>query len=337
MAECNRRERNLLRQIEAALGESSLPPPNRGRIVGGLARAIGRFRAENRNRAGVTREAGKRTEQLLERVLHAVSHAKEHQDGEVRRQATRLVRSAQSETFEQLEDRASKLRGTMNKSTHRLNELRQRELAWRCRLDEGTELAEVPTVDSLRSVGRELGLCVANRDETARDYHVRLREGESKFYTLSKEGELLWLAELDMNTDTIVEISAHSNDCVKLAHKQALRILEALEATADKEDTFANVGAFSTYLFGKEPDTRMHLIVNECSYRVDVFADQGRVVVRDVSGRRRTRWSLFQYEAPAGRGLGEWYSIYCGGIDLGQFVVLLLQRKVAGKISRLFG
>ena len=339
MAEHNREEKTLLRRVKVALDESFLLQPIQQPVVRGLARAVARFRAENRNRAGVTREAGRRTKKLLERVLLAIRDAKEHQDGEVVRQAKQLVRSAQHETFEELEDRGRDLYNQKRAFGHQRKERLQREQAWRKSLDDGTELAEVPTSDSLRSVGRALDLCVARSGGDGRGYHARLRDGESKFYTLSKGGALLWLAELDMNTDTIVGISAQSNGHVKLQRKQAVHILEVLEATADEERAFAGVGAFGTYLFGGEPDARMHLGVNECTYRVDIFADEGRVVVRERNKPRRwKRWSLFQRGGtPSGRGLDEWCAIYWDGIDLGQFAVLLHQPKVADKISHLFG
>lgn len=111
-----------------------------------------------------------------------------------------------------------------------------------------------------------------------------------------------------------------------------------MEATADQVSTFANTGAFSLYLKGRKPDGRAKVVVNGRRYRVDAFAEDRRVVVRESrlrSGRVRG-WSLFECEAPRNKGLTEWADVYCGSIALGQFAVLLQQEKVAAMIHELF-
>ena len=128
-----------------------------------------------------------------------------------------------------------------------------------------------------------------------------------------------------------------SNGKVALSRKRALRILEALGATADREPAFADVGAFSPYLSGGKPDGRIRLTVNGCRYRVDAFAKRRQVIVREQSlSRGRVRWSLFQREAPHGEGLAAWKDVYLGGVGLGQFAELPHHRKVAAMINRLF-
>lgn len=333
----NAKEKGLLRQIEEALAESPLPRQMHRPVSRGLRRAVGEFRADHRDGRGVTQPAGRRTRSLLKRVLRAIGHARNHPDGNVQRKARELVRSSQHESFEQIEERAKRFVGLMNKSGHRRNEKLRRARRIRLHIDDGAKLEEVPTVDSLRSVGRELDLCVAKRDYLARDYHHRLAHGESKFYALVVGGRMKLLMEVNEENE-ISEISARSNDEVVLSRKRALRILEALNATADQEPTFADVGAFSPYLFGGEPDDREHLTVNGRHYRVDVFAKRRQVVVLERSLKRgRVRgWSLFQREAPPGKGLAAWHDVYCGGIDLGQFAALLHQREVAAMINRLF-
>ena len=333
----NDKEKDLLRQIKEALAESSLPRPMHKPVPWGLRRAVGEFRADHRDGRGVTQPAGRRTRRLLERVLRAIGHARQHPDGNVQRKAKELVRSSQHESFERIEERAKRFVGLMNKSGHRRNEELRRARRIRLDIDDGAELVEVPTVDSLRSVGRALDLCVANQGYLARDYHHRLAHGESKFYALVVGGRVKLLMEVNEENE-ISEISARSNGEVALSRKRALRILEALNATADREPAFAGVGAFSPYLCGGKPDDRKHLTVNERCYRVDVFAKWRQVVVLEQSLQRGRvlGWSLFQREAPRGKGLTAWHDVYCGGVDLGQFAALLYQREVAAMINRLF-
>lgn len=336
MAAISREEERRLQQLERALDMSSLPAQMRERPLAALMRekvAMFRLLPANRNGAGVTPEAGGRTVQVLDRLRHAVRHAQEHQDPEIRRQAKKLLRTAQSETFERIEARAKQFVGLLHKSGHRRNERLRRAQAWVLGLDDGTELAEVPTVDSLRSVGRKLGNCVAKRDWDARNYHDRLAHGVSKFFTLSEKGQVLCLIEVDADEKTIKEVSTDFTP----TRKQALRILEALGATANNESAFVNVGAFSPYLSGGRPDARKWVEENGRRYRIDAFADQGMVVVRESSrksGRVRS-WSLFKREAPYGKGLAEWNEVE-DGISLGEFAVLLQQPQVAAVISPLF-
>ena len=335
MAAHSHREKQYLLEIGTALDKSSLPEQMRERLLAALEKVVEDFRLqlENRNGAGVTREAGKRTVQVLARMGHAIRHAEEHEDAEIRRQAKRLLRTAQSETFERIETRAKRFVGLLRKCGHRRKERLHREQACRLRLDDGTELAEVPTVDSLRSVGRKLGNCVANRDWDARNYHHSLADGVSKFFTLSEEGQILCLMEVNVDDNTIKEVSAEFAP----TRKQALHILEALGATADKRSAFADVGAFSPYLSGGRPDARKRVETNGRRYRINAFTDHGLVVVRESSlksGRVRS-WSLFERKAPRGKGLAEWRAVRAG-ISLGEFAALLQRPKVAAVMSRLF-
>lgn len=314
-----------LQKIETALRTSSLPPPVQA-LLSALAQAVAAFRAENRDGRGVTQAAGKRIGRLLAYLLYAIGHAEKHPDSEVRRAARRLVRSAQYETFEQLEARARKFVGLLRKSGHRRKERRQREQAWSAVLDDGCVLAEVATPDALREVGRQNQLCVANRG-IACDYLA-----DSRCFTLSGEGGFLWLLNVDKETDRVLEISARANDEVALPRELALEVLEVLGATADNVGAFCDVGAFSPYLFGGKPDARGRLVVNGRQYRLDVF-DGRQVVVRERSHKRKwKRWSLFELKAPRGKGLSKWHEVYYGGVDL---AALLLKPKVAAKLRRL--
>lgn len=197
-----------LQKIETALRMSSLPPPVQVQALPALAQAVAAFRTENRDGRGVIQAAGKRIGRLLAYLLHAIGHAEKHPDGNVRHAARRLVRSAQYETFEQLEARARKFVGLLRKSGHQRKERQQREQAWSAVLGDGCVLAEVATPDALREVGRQNQLCVANRD-IACDYLA-----DSRCFTLSGEGGFLWLLNVDKETDKVLEISADRKSVV---------------------------------------------------------------------------------------------------------------------------
>ena len=290
----NANAKEELRKIEELLVASSLPQPMHEPVPGALRRTVGKFHADNRDGRGTTHRAVERTQSLLTGVRCAIGHAQKHPDGNVRREAKELVRSAQHESFEHLEKRAKKFRGSLQRSGHRRNEELQSAQAARLHVDDGIELVEVPTVDSLRSVGGKLDLCVAKRDDLARGYHQRLAHGRSRFFKLVVEGKVKLLMEVN-DENEISEISARSNGEVELPRKVKLRILEVLDATADTVPAFADVGAFSPYRFGGKPDGRERLTVNGRRYRVDAFATPRQVIVREQSLRRgRVRgWSLF--------------------------------------------
>ena len=285
-------EESLLRDIKKALAESSLPQQMHEPVPRKLRRAVEEFRADadHRDGRGVTQQAGRLIQRVLERVLRAISHAQKHPDGNVRRKAKELIRSSQHECFERIEERAKGLVGLMNQIGYRRNEELHSAQAARLHVNDGIELVEVPTVGSLRSVGRELDLCVAKRDDLARSYHQRLADGESKFYKLVVGDQVKLLMEVDEENE-VSEISARSNGEVELPRKDALRTLEVLDATADTVPAFADVGAFSPYRFGGKPDGRERLTVNGRRYRVDAFATPRQVIVREQSLRRgRVSW-----------------------------------------------
>lgn len=189
-----------LEQLETALAMSPLRLPV-SPLIQNLTQEVATFRAENRDGRGVTQAAGKRTGRLLDRLPHAVRHAVEHPDGNLRVAAATLVRSAQYETFEQLDARAKAFVGSLRRSGHRRNERQQREQAWSANLNDGCVLAEVATPDALREVGRKSQLCVANRG-IACDYLA-----DSRCFTLSHEGEFVCLLNVDQ-TDKVSEIGA---------------------------------------------------------------------------------------------------------------------------------
>lgn len=218
------KENRLLKQIETALNDDThWPRLVRERVPLALGAAVEQFRthAKNRNGAGVTRAASQRTQKLLNRVLGAMRHSMEHDDGNIRREAKRLVRSVQNLTFEEIEDRGKRFHGLLLESGRRRNEKQQRNDAWRMTLSDGSELVEVTTVSSLRSVGRQLGNCVANLDDRARDYHDAMRNGWSRFFTWHKRDEMQCLIEMDTETRKVEEV----DDDFRPRRKEAVCIL----------------------------------------------------------------------------------------------------------------
>ena len=330
-------ERRQLKRIRTALSKSRLPREMQSRVPPALERKVKEFRANNTDGRGVTERAGRRVHKLLRRVELAIGHADTHADGNVRRAARTFVRSVQNESFDELEQRATVFRGLLQKSGRRRNEHARRKDAWCRRLDDGSEIVEVPTVDRLKSIGRQLDLCVARGDSVGSAYHTRLRTGDSQFYCVFDDGEAQCLIEVDAETNEVSEIDGRSHGEVKFNRRQALDILETLRATADYDKAFAQVGAFSPY-FADAPKKRLEIVAKGRRYRIDAFGDQ-KVVVKELSLKRGKTlgWSLFERTAPGGKVLPEWDDAGCSSLRLGQFATLLQHPEVVAMTKHLFG
>lgn len=324
-------EEVLLVQFKREINVSSLPATVKTVAPGSLKRTVGTFRDANRDGRGVTSAACKRVKRLLERAIGFLEYLEDDlADGNVLHRVREFYRSIPHERFEALEERTTNIVGLKQKIARRRNEKARRSRAERWEVLDG-ELVEVPSVESLRSVGRKLDLCVAKCDWVACDYHSRLRDGESKFYTWALDGSVCCLLEVDVATRCVLETSAKSNGEVSLSRRQALAILRALDATADDIEPFAEVGAFSPYLGRRKSDACLDLVANGLEYRVRAFADPRQVVVRNPRRNRTLGWSLFERNARPTGALPEWCRVggSINGLSLGEFATLLQRVDVA--------
>lgn len=287
-----------LEQFERALAGSSFHLRVKRTVPFRLRRSVRLFceLPANRGGRGLRHAVKVRICRILDYLRWAVGHADDHEDANVRTSARQLVRSILPLPFDQLDRRASKFVGLLRRVGHRRRERRllvARPTFWIGDL----EVAELVSSDQLTSVGRELELCVAHPNGDGRTYHDALREGDSKFYRLAKEGRAIGLIDVDVDEMRIDEAQGPEGDELRLQRKTAFDLLRRTETTADDVDAFARVGAFGVFLDGTP---RVPAISGAgCLYRVWVFPDKKRIAVAKTSAKSaKVSWSLFRRQDP---------------------------------------
>ena len=290
-----------LRQFERELAGSRFPAGVKRRTPGCLRRSVRVFRelSTNQDGRGLKRAVKQRICCVVDYLRGAVRHAYEHEDANVRTAAKALVRSSQVLTFDKLDQRASRFVGLLRRAGHRRKELRllvSRPTIWIGDL----EVAELVSVDQLRSAGRELELCVAHANDTGRVYHDALRSGESKFYRLAREERAIGLIEVEVDEMHIAEAQGPDGCALPLSRSLALDLLRQLETTADDVEAFSRVGALSVFLDGTPKVPAISFA--GCTYRVWTFPDAKSIAVSKTRGTRSRSWSLFERRDPKVRG-----------------------------------
>ena len=350
---------SLLRKFSSDLDASQFPQQAKSRAPHGLERRVREFleHPENRGRRRAKRQPMRRARKTMKHLTHAVRHACNHVDPSVRKNAKSLVRSTQHESFEVLEQRAGKFNGQLRKAGRRREEQRRRNGRSRRSVHGGWTLVEVNSVDQLRSEGRELGLCVAHSDDIGRDYHRQLRSGESEFWSVRRREKTRGLIRIDTEIRKVVESAGRGNGLLKLKRKVACKLLRELAATADDQDAFSRVGAFSS-LLDSRPKDATPIEFDGCEYRLWLapakkqIAIQARRPAKFGDGRAgRRRWSLFErddsavhlHRARRGRRSLRRSPEWCegcshpGAMSVGEFVDLLLRcPEIAERIREAF-
>lgn len=174
-------------------------------------------------------------------------------------------------------------------------------------------------------------------------YHGALREGDSEFYRLEKEGPAIGLIQTDAETRSVQETQGRGDRELKLSREEALEVLRALKATADDEPAFSRVGAFGGFLQEPKPTPIEHDL-DEWKYLIGCFPDKKQIVVkrrRPAHPEEDSSWSLFAAPDPmrlrrrrrsarcseARSSLASWSAVCChdGAMTEGEFVDLLLR------------
>ena len=343
----NLRVEQCLRQFDDLLDESKFHPDVKVKTTKQLRRRVDAWCAkpENHDRRGIRQNVLIEVKRTLNQLRHAVRHADEHENPNVRQRAKELIRSAQSLPFDRLRERASRFTGHLKRAGHtrKENRLKRNRLIFKVT---GLEVTELNSPDQLKSEGRRQQNCVAHND-TGGYYIEALRRGRSKFYRLAKGGKDIGLLELDVETRSVECVEGPGNTEVRLSRSQAIRILKKLDATADEVDTFSRVGAFSPFLNGKRIEPSV-IRFGSFSYRIWCFRDAKKLVVRRkslVEGKRSSAWSQFSINETEGRSrrfrgefrgktkplpnnrLGDWESTstHQGALSIGEFADLLVQ------------
>jgi len=273
-------------------------------------------RPEHQGRRGVRLEVVLCVRRTLTQLAHASKHSWSHWNSQVRTNAKALLRSIQSQPFEQIRERASRHQGLVQKVGHKRKE--EELLSRRPRLQAGRlTLVKQTSSDQLRSTGRTLRNCTAHRSSS---YHAALRQGRSAFWAVEDRGDLVGLIEVDVEDGQIVQCGGRRDDALMtLTKRQALEVIRTLDVTADDDvETFSRVGASEAFLDCDE--TKPHLRVESertthrgryryYEYCLWFFPDREKLVVRtrkrcaesetdkgSVEGR--PYWSLFLYSEP---------------------------------------
>ena len=157
----------------------------------------------------------------------------------------------------------------------------------------------------------------------ARKHWRRVECGLIELWFLLKNGEAHGLVELNLHTCEIT-LEDGCDDDIDLTPDAAFAILDALDdASADDQEAFARVGAFSVFRNGRpegepvEADGREIRIWN---YRNEII-----VAAEGPEGCRE--WSRFS------TGRKEWLEGFCNGMELGELFGLMTRHpKVAEKL-----
>lgn len=289
----------LVRRFQRVLAGSALPEQVKNHSGRALPRQLdAHWRLPcNRDGRGVRRDVAKKARTAIRQLIRAVGHANNHDDGNVRREARELLRSVQHVDFEEIQVLTSRFVGILNKAGHRREERKRQEKARRLAVADGYRLIEL-TVETLRSTGGELGgLCVAHNNWEGRGYHRALKDGSSEFWRLEKHGRVIGLIELDVESRKVADIRGKHNDAPKLERRVALALLQALDATGDDVETFAQAGAFRVFLDGT-PQPDAEAVHDNRTYEVWCFRKRRTIIVscrkpprhtaeRPIRGRRR--------------------------------------------------
>ena len=158
-------------------------------------------------------------------------------------------------------------------------------------------LARVVSVAELMSVGTKLHQCVAHGDSAGREYHQRLRRGESEFWQLlgRRPLALLEVREEAPKRRLIVEVGTPDDDALDLPAAILRRALVELDACGDDDYVFQRVGAFWSLRHSPEPAAS--LVFGNTRHRV--WRHPGEIVICTEAGESST-WSRFQRQPADG-------------------------------------
>ena len=309
---------NILRdlaQFTGILASTGLDPRCIEQAVENVTKLIQAFEEQPENRAG--RRVRKPVRKSVRRTLTHLSSAARHVGGgsASRAEARRLIRYAGCcDDFTALEREASRYRGRHNKIMRGINDRKAREAAREIWLDDDHSVLEVRTVSHLRSVGKRLRNCIGG--ELGSDYRDQLRQGESEFWALRRQGKHVGLLEVDTESRRIKECLGMANEPVGWKRGLFLELQRAVDADGDHVDEFIESGAFN--LFVHQPNLRPALLhIGERTYQV--WNSGGVLILCDD----RKRWSQFKLALRRHREFPSWEGYYGSALEVDEMVCLV--------------
>lgn len=186
------------------------------------------------------------------RHLNCAAGWQHHRDPNVQRSARALVKTVchGHTPFDELVNRAKKLRGVVNKAGKAHNDRKAIEgceplsLALPC----GYSVERLHTVAKLARAGRTLGNCAKDNGE---GMHDALRHRKADFYLVRRKTEPVAMLDADLATDRVTQFLGPSNDQVALPPFVLCSLLRQLRLDGDDVDAFLQVGAASIFASGQ--------------------------------------------------------------------------------------
>ena len=331
--------------------EEILPPALKAEFERLLPRKIDEFRGipENRDGRGVKHSVNQQIPRTLKRVEHAIEHAKNHKDQNIRAEARKLLRSVSKISFEELVTRTTRFAGALNRAGHRRKE--QERLKNRKRWEvHNLVVTQLTSSDQLQMVGRRFENCVGRKRSQGSSYHRSMRDGSGEFYLIERDGDRIALMMIDTRDRKIREIEGPGGKNVELDRNEALEISRILQINGNDCEPFSQVGAYKAFLYGtpKASDwIRFEDLMYKCYFHVEARRgrrDKQEIIIhrcrprhlpdgtvqsmqsswsRFTRGSGRTR-ERFRHEA----GLMSWddgWNYRNGAMTLGEFLDLALR------------
>ena len=317
-----------IHRLEAA----GFPKPALGKIKA----AIGEFLAEPGKRSG------KRAKKVLERLWSAYWHRDRHTDDNVKRKALKLVKTANhSVSFDDLEVGAKAFARALKTADRRVEEEAMlREAEWREAGD--GQLQQVVSFGQLRSIGKELRLCVGGK-RWARNYLRQVEDGDIELWLLQMDGMRHTLIEVDVDDRSVSQCQTSDGETPEFTPALARAILSALDASGDDNEAFSQIGVFSVFGNASPSETEEHELDGGRRLRLWTFPEEKEIVVAVRRGPAGESWSRFRRQggdrasSPCGlarqrrsrlqRRLPFWEEDHWGdGLGLGELFELALTR-----------
>lgn len=231
-------------------------------------------------------------EKALRHMIHAIGWQDQQDlDLNVRREAQKLVETVRhgQGSFEDLMERASRLRGRVNRSGKERN---TRMPVKGCEpLHEGLRrdfaVKRLHTTELLGRAGRALGNCAKDNGD---GLHDKLRLRESDFYLVLNRNDPVAMFEVDLETDKITQFFGQRNDPIELPRRVLLTLLDRLQLDGDAVKACLQRGAASIFATGAgdidKPDLQRGNLAAWYSPRRLVIKEEGE----------RVRWSSFEWD-----------------------------------------
>ena len=304
----NRKTRNDVRKQATRLGETlqkaALPelPPHRA-VLRRLGPALDAFYGEARERAGyqrIPKKAIGEAHRTFRHLVCAVGHAQEHFDGNVRKDARKLLKSTTHPgmSFENLSRRASKHAGLVLKAGRRRADEEREASVQPVNIDPRHRLEELTSKRKLRATGKALGNCLSGGEFLAA-YWSEVKGGTAEFWVLHKKSNDGWKPHGLFHVNTtgpreIVDCKGPKNRLLKLKRKVAEAVLRALRASGDDVETFTRVGAFTALLNDRPKVEPFH--VGQRRIRVWCYPEEIILKVRHRPGGKSTWSRLYRWD-----------------------------------------